>query len=144
MAETLDHASALKEHETNLRDASPFNKAAVFEVLATAGISKVLVTFNGEGDSGQIEEMDADGKSLPVVSLKTKHAVWATGTLELTETILEDAIETICYNFLSDEYGGWENNDGAYGDFTFDVQKRTIELQFNGRYTDVHTSFHTL
>jgi hypothetical protein len=34
-----------------------------------------------------------------------------------------------------DTHCGWENNDGAYGDFIFDVAKRTITLDFNERYT---------
>ncbi len=38
---------------------------------------------------------------------------------------------------------GWENNDGAYGEFTLNVEQRTITLEFNGRYSDVHTSHHS-
>ena len=38
---------------------------------------------------------------------------------------------------LEQEQGGWENNDGAFGEFTFDVAERTIELEFNGRFTDI-------
>jgi hypothetical protein len=41
------------------------------------------------------------------------------------------------------EHGGWENNDDAYGTFTFDVPERTIEPEFNGRFTDIATSHHT-
>ena len=55
---------------------------------------------------------------------------------------LREAIEALCYDCLGQEHGGWENNDGAYGTFTFDVPKRTIELEFNGRFTDVATSHH--
>lgn len=39
------------------------------------------------------------------------------------------------YDFLSDTYGGWENNDGAYGEFCFDAAARTIHLEFNERFT---------
>ena len=30
-------------------------------------------------------------------------------------------------------HDGWENSDGAYGDFTFDVAERTITLDYNER-----------
>ena len=36
---------------------------------------------------------------------------------------------------LSDTHGGWENNDGAYGEFCFDASARTIHLEFNERFT---------
>ena len=53
-----------------------------------------------------------------------------------------EAIAALCYDYLEQEHSGWENNDGAYGTFIFDVPKRTIELEFNGRFTDVATSHH--
>lgn len=49
--------------------------------------------------------------------------------------LLREIIEDVCYAALSETHGGWENNDGAYGDFTFDVPHRTITLEFNERYT---------
>jgi hypothetical protein len=68
----------------------------------------------------------------------------AYGLSELSEATyqLREAIEVLCYDCLEQEHGGWENNDGAYGTFTFDVLQRTIELEFNGRFTDVATSHH--
>ena len=32
----------------------------MFDALATAGINTVIVTFDGEGDSGQIQDITAD------------------------------------------------------------------------------------
>jgi hypothetical protein len=50
---------------------------------------------------------------------------------------------TLCYDFLEEEHGGWENNDGEFGEFLLDVLKRTVELEFHGRFTDVSTSHHS-
>ena len=44
--------------------------------------------------------------------------------------------------YLADEHGGWENDDGAYGTFTFNIAARTIAMEFNGRFTDVFASTH--
>ncbi|MEQ1518940.1 MAG: DUF6878 family protein, partial [Usitatibacteraceae bacterium] len=30
---------------------------------------------------------------------------------------------------------GWENNDGAYGEFTFTVSDQSIALDYNERFT---------
>ena len=48
---------------------------------------------------------------------------------------LEDVAKQLAYDFLSDAYGGWENNDGAYGEFCFDAAARCIHLEFNERFT---------
>ena len=48
---------------------------------------------------------------------------------------LEDVVEQLAYDFLSDTHGGWENNDGAYGEFCFDANARCIHLEFNERFT---------
>ena len=48
---------------------------------------------------------------------------------------LTDAIEKLVYDFLENSHWGWEDGDGAYGEFTFDVVDRTINLDYNERYT---------
>jgi len=52
------------------------------------------------------------------------------------ETSLRDAVEELCYGYLEQEHGGWENNDGAFGEFTFNVAKRKIRLAFNAKFVD--------
>ena len=39
-------------------------------------------------------------------------------------------------------HGGWENNDGAYGEYTFDVAERTITLDYNERHMESDYSMH--
>jgi hypothetical protein len=56
---------------------------------------------------------------------------------------LAEAVEELCYSLLECEHDGWEINDGAFGNFTFDVVSRKIVLEFNGRYSDYHTHVHT-
>jgi hypothetical protein len=43
------------EHERRDAELRPFNKTAVFDALAAAGITIVAVVFDGYGDSGQTE-----------------------------------------------------------------------------------------
>ena len=56
---------------------------------------------------------------------------------------MSDAIETIVYAFLEETHDGWENDDGAYGDVTFDVGNRTITLNYNERQLESDYSCHT-
>ena len=57
---------------------------------------------------------------------------------------LERAIEELAYDALSDLHGGWENNDGAYGEFVFDTAKRSISLAYYERYTATEDYDHEL
>jgi len=47
-----------------------------------------------------------------------------------------DAIEQLIYDILKAAYGGWEDNESAFGEFIFDVAARTITLDYNERYIE--------
>lgn len=115
----------------------PANKAALFGALAAAGIAIVVVTFDGYGDSGQIESIearDAQGEvALPEEHIEIASAPWEGTEPERRTLSVRKAIETMAYRFLEQTHGGWENNEGAYGDFTFDVAEQTITLEYNER-----------
>jgi hypothetical protein len=73
---------------------------------------------------------------LPELPVASYRAGSTTGKITPRHKDLRQAIETLCYGYLEHEHGGWENNDGAYGEFTFDVAGRRIDLEFNARFTD--------
>jgi len=129
-----------QRHKTAIAEANTLNKEVVFDDLIAAGITQVDVSFDGEGDSGQIEyvaaragETTVEFPPAPVTLHKTEF-----GSEELTarEMPLREAVEELCYGYLEQEYDGWENNDGAFGEFTFHVAERRIALDFNARITD--------
>jgi hypothetical protein len=144
MSDSTDFVTLLERHNKALLETNASNKAAVFKALANAGIATVNVTFDGEGDSGQIENILADGSAeIPEIQVELQQTGWDTSEISTTQSSLRHAIERLCYDYLAQQYGGWENNDGAFGEFIFGVAGNTIELEFNGRYSDVHTSSHT-
>lgn len=113
------------------------NKTVVFDALDAAGIATVVVTFDGYGDSGQIERLEIDGAvdTLPTAIVEIATSIWGELEPQRQSMSLADAIEKLIYDFLGSAHGGWEDNDGAYGEFTFDVVDRTIRLDYNERYT---------
>ncbi len=129
------------------KTALPSNKAALFDALQAAGITRVSVVFNGEGDSGQIESVDAFNAEntiipLPAVTITLQHVVWEGLSIETKELPVTEVIEQMTYQFLGMTNGGWQNNDGAYGDVSFDVAERTITLDINERFVDSTNSVH--
>jgi hypothetical protein len=138
---TLADWEAKRADQDRLRDElQSRNKVALFDALAAAGITFVVVTFDGYGDSGQIEniEVKAGGTvvDMPLGEIEMASAAWGQVEPDRSAVSIRDAVEHIAYDFLGQTHCGWENNDGAYGDFTFDVTARTITLDYNERYTE--------
>jgi DNA-binding protein YbaB len=135
---------SIEQHRKKLSETGAANKAIVFEALSAAGIDLVDVTFDGEGDSGQIDNIIAWKAQKEITisdqTVAVQSASWDGKDVAFQELPLREAIERLCYDFLEQEHGGWENNDGAFGTFAFDVTARTIELEFNGRFTDIATN----
>jgi Family of unknown function (DUF6878) len=147
MTDFQSFANVYERYRQNLAKANDHNKTVLFDALAAAAITSVTVSFDGEGESGQIQDVSAfvgdKPLKLPQTSITVQHAQWGADELRLCDQPLSDAIETLCYAYLELEHRGWENNDGAYGEFTFTVADRRIVLDFNARYTDIHNSIYS-
>jgi hypothetical protein len=137
VADWLRQEAERRQQAAELR---PINKAALFDVLAEAGITQVTVSFDGSGDSGQIESVEAfagdNATELPAGDVELVRPGDSGGSSQRTTHTVPDAIETLAYDLLEDEHDGWENNDGAFGEFTFDVKERSITLGYNERFSD--------
>jgi hypothetical protein len=123
------------------------NKAAIMDALTAAGVTSVVVTFDGNSDSGQIESLEARAGEITVELPTTQMLMLEESdddeTAQHDTSIpLVEAIETLCYDLLEQEHGGWEINEGSYGTFTFNVSDRSVELDFNLRIVDEENSFH--
>ena len=120
------------------------NKTALFDVLAGARIDTVEITFNGYADEGQIEGAVADGEgantNFQSIHVEIARVEWGNQIVTRQTLSVKDAIEKLVHDLLEQTYSGWENNQGAYGEFLFDVEERTITLNFNER---IETSEYT-
>lgn len=142
-----DYAALDAVHQVLSARLHPANKADLFAVLDGAGIATVTVAFDGYGDSGQIESIDAIGKDgasreLPATSITIRRALWGEAEPGNEEMTVAEAVERLAYDLLGGAHPGWEINDGSYGSFVFDVAAGTITLDCNVRFTDseLHTS----
>ena len=138
----IDFAAVLarqSERDARIAALRPANKERLFDGLTAAGITHVTVTFDGAGDSGQIESIGAwSGETavdFPATEIDYAALTSDDPEVEMRQLSLEDVVEQLAYDFLSDTHCGWENNDGAYGEFCFDASARTIHLEFNERFS---------
>ncbi|MDD2878320.1 MAG: hypothetical protein PHT60_14090 [Acidiphilium sp.] len=154
-----DYATADTEFRELQAPTWPKLKPILFNALKAAGITRVTVNFDGSGDSGQIESVEArDGANnpmeLPAETITYPSAVMepryescsatASGQRfvgyevhEVEKTApLQDVIEEIFWDFIGAKHGGWENNDGGFGECHFNVDEGVIRLEMNERYTE--------
>lgn len=145
MSDIVAQLEAEKLQRASLR---PANKSAVFAALASAGIASVTIPFDGYGDSGQIENIEARDRAngtvrLPDATISIVTIVWGQHEPEARTMTVSEAIEHLVYDALSETHGGWENNEGAYGEFIFDVAAGEIRLDYNERITATEFYSHT-
>jgi hypothetical protein len=133
-------------HERLHAELQPGNKAALFDALAAAGVTLIVAAFDGYGDSGQIENVEVKAGDtvvdMPGGEIEIATAVWDQAEPDRSMASIRDVIEVFVYDLLGQTHDGWENSDGAYGDFTFDVAERTITLDYNERYMESDYSQH--
>ena len=123
------------------------NKTALLNALALAGITHATVSFDGYGDSGQIENVEVrsgdDDATMPAATIEIAESVWDQPEPKRSSVTIAAAVESLAYDVLERTHCGWENNDGAYGDVVFDVADGVITLDYNERYTASENYTHT-
>jgi len=136
------------------------NKAALATAVKLLRITRIEAEFSGSGDSGQIDEVRyfAGKQRINNVDMIKKLIVadasindsttycetkkeWVTTTKSPN---IEELVEQICYDLLGANHGGWEINEGSFGEFVFKFGKgNKIDLTFNQRVESVETTEET-
>jgi hypothetical protein len=157
MPKMVDIMAQIKADQIKKADRVKYHSNLLFDTLAQTKVSSIEVSFEGCGDSGQIESVDytdANGKGIDELyldkvivkgSAKTSYHKWDEKTKKLvkteaTEGNVREIIEEVCYDKLGASHGGWEINEGSYGTFYFDVSTRKVRLEYNERIEEVRTS----
>jgi hypothetical protein len=120
------------------------NKSTIMAALAVAGITSLVVNFDGNSDNGQIESIEARAGEtkveLPAALVQIVDSDDKESIKSANEMPLAEAIERLCFDYLSDVYTGWEINEGSHGDFAFTVADNSVELDFYKRFEDEENS----
>lgn len=119
------------------------HKDFLFERLAALGIATVTAEYDGEGDSGQINDIEAFTAGNAPVDLSNTGTFtfpFYDGCDPIHFNSLHDFVDTLCWELLELYHAGFENNDGGFGTFTFTVADKQAMLTHNDRYTAFDTS----
>lgn len=113
------------------------NKEVLFDILKKNNVESVFVSFDGSGDSGGFDTVELTPETTqPLLEETAIGFSWSSRHFPVpreSDPSLKDAIEIICYDILHIKHLGWETNEGSYGTFEFDVEKRKIRLEFKER-----------
>ena len=81
-----------------------WEEKGVFDDTSIPEDGRLILRYNGGGDSGYIESDFENGEPSP------------------------GAVEEWCYQQLEENFGGWEINEGSQGEFQFDFNEKTVIL----------------
>jgi len=151
MIDTNEILATIERTRKDARDRFTTNKATILTAMRDQQIKKVVVSYSGYGDSGCIDSIHAGRddeaeavnlSAIAVVVVATSSLFvdgsWRENKCEKTMTFHE-ALEEFAYDWLEANHGGWENNDGADGEFIFDLEEGRVFITHNSHYTETDT-----
>lgn len=95
-----------------------------YAALEAAGITRVVIEYNGAGDEGWIDSITAEPDP-DAIEYRTE---------------LYDTLKRQAYDLLEEHHGGWEINEGSTGTITLDVPFQRCRLNHGERYENVRWS----
>ena len=120
------------------------------KLLKTFGVTSITASYDGSGDSGSMDDISLHYADPRVITGDTRTQQFWQFVSEKVDCVpadqqiftkkFGDAFENALWKLLTNEFGGWENNDGASGDIDINVETGKIEIEHNERYTEINTT----
>lgn len=111
------------------RENAENNAADSLRELATRlkpfGVKTLTANYNGYGDSGDFESIDVTPENLNLPDIL--------GAINTTE----DSLKDLLWPLLP---GGWEINEGSYGEIVLDIDTGKIRRTHNERIQEINTT----
>lgn len=102
--------NTFKEHR-NGGSRKSMSRDILFQSLKRVGVEKIEAHFDGSGDSGSIDEVTYDP--------------------DILDEKLKDIVVSQFYDILEEKYGGWEIDDGSFGDVKIDLTGKKIKCHID-------------
>ena len=119
----------------------------LLNLLKSVGITKVRAVYDGCGDEGQIggigydkgSEESIDHQIFAKMTIKSDQPLWTHGgwSSKTHQIAICDAVPNMFYDVLEDAVGGWELDDGSFGELTWDLTTDQIKIAHNDRFTEI-------
>lgn len=113
-------------------------KRTILSALKAASIAAVEIAYDGEGDNGQVGDMQATGTNGKPVPLNGSVVASLQGVRRKYE--IGEALDLYTWDVLQHFHSSFQDNDGGFGTLRIDVSSGTIILDHNARIVDVSNS----
>lgn len=130
------------------------------KLLSAYNVVKIVANYDGYGDSGDMNEITVHVMASPAeinqavkqttnpgkITADTRNVRWRDWIASVVKN--EDGLITTekCAEFEQELFdllpGGWEINEGSYGEIVVDVATEEITVEHSERYTEVRTETH--
>lgn len=128
-------------------------KAQLYANIARHGIWRVVIEYDGCGDSGCINHItlfDVDDKVMSMPEQQVKYTTESRVYCEKTKRHkpkrksctgpLRDAIKMWCYDLLELHFPGWEIDDGSEGTIELNVPTKSGSWEHKTRYLETSSN----
>lgn len=127
----------------SLSSARPNLIPHVLRHMREHGIVKIEVSYEGYGDSGDIENIDfydASGKALDDFTVPNPY--FGRDELENEQVDFTELLQELVWTWLEHAHGGWEINEGSTGHYTLTLDENvlTVANTHDSRYTSYDRS----
>lgn len=131
------------------------NREILMKTLKELGITEALVHYAGAGDSGDTCDLEVKpAEILPkFAELKVQQSIvdvkyigygQRACSMREAEVALDEAVRNFAMHWVDSLHGGWENDDGACGTVTINVQDDAINLEHTAYFTESTCYEHSL
>lgn len=114
--------------------------------LKMLGVTKVVINFQGSGDSGEIDYIELlngdDVVDMPSDMIAWTKQVYGEQKPETKQVKLRDALEDIGYRVLDETGMDWYNNDGGQGNVYLDVEGSVFSVRVDMEINITNTEDH--
>lgn len=127
------------------------------KLLSAYNVARVELYYDGSGDSGDFEtiqvvtiptptqidlstQLTSNPGAVTLSEKRTNGHTWAQDIAKKENALITvDAFDEFVSDVFSLLPGGWEINDGSYGDIVVDVAEERVTIEHNERYTEVRS-----
>lgn len=127
------------------------------KLLSAYNVTRIEATYDGCGDSGDLDvinvithptpeqidnslQMTSNAAAITTAEKRIGWRVWMSDVTNKPDALIT---KDMCDEFLDELFallpGGWEINDGSYGEIIVDVAEERINIEHNERYTEVRS-----
>ena len=142
------------EFQLPAEDSRTLNRDRLLTALAGLGVRKVVVAYEGGGDSGDVSEVSVEPPELlptlrtEMIELRCRIGEFEDGRYQYRTAdqsmSLHQAVSDFTLDWVGDTHGGWESNEGGSGSVTIDVVAGTLKLEHTEYFTESQDYVHEL